>query len=554
MERFNNSFYKWEKELANQPFLRQPFGDKWEEYTWKEAGEMARRLATGLKSMGLPDGAHIGLVSKNCREWVIADLAIMMAGHVSVPFYATLTGNQIADVLKAGDVQALFVGKLECWDDMKTGVPEDMPVIAFPHYEGNSKIDRGHQWDDFINKFEPLTEVAEPNLDDTWTIIFTSGTTGTPKGVVLTYSILQAASIPTETGNPLELDLKNNNNRFFSYLPMNHIAERIVVEQTCLRYGGTISFSESLAKFPQNLQDTKPTVFFGVPRIYTKFQQGVLSKMPQKKLDRLLKIPIVSGIVKKKLRTALGLNEAKKYVSGAAALPDALKAWYQKIGIDITNGYAMTENCAICTFLDGKDKNIGSVGKAQPGVELKIDEDSGEILMKGAYVMKCYYNEPEKTAEVLSDGWLHTGDQGRIDSDGYLYITGRVKDTFKTAKGKYIIPGPLELGFSENTDIEQLCLVGLGCPQPMLLVNLSENGAAKTKEDIIESLETSRTKVNEDKPNYQKISKLIVVKESWGVENNLLTPTLKVKRNVVNKYYDTAIQKWMNEQDSILFE
>ncbi|MEM6766815.1 MAG: AMP-binding protein [Bacteroidota bacterium] len=554
MEVFDFDFYRWEKERANEPFLRQPFGDNWEVWTWGEVGHMARKLATGLKSLGLPPGSHIGLVSKNCREWFVADVAMMMAGYVSVPFFPTLTGKQIAEVLEIGDVKALFVGKLEVWDDMKTGVPEDMPVIRFPHYKGNSEVKRGLEWNEFIDKHEPLQEVAKPSLDDTWTIIFTSGTTGTPKGVMLSYRNLMGTKIPIESSNPLKFD-KGGNNRFFSYLPLNHIAERIVVEQASLMYGGTVSFSESLATFAKNLSETKPTFFLGVPRIYTKFQQGILAKMPQEKLNSMLKIPILNNIVKKKIRAGLGLNDARVWVSGAAPLPEALKVWFSKIGVYISNGYGMTENCAVCSLLDPHVSKPGAVGRPQPGVEVKIDPDSGEIMMRAPFVMEGYYKDPAKTAEVKDEeGWLRTGDQGRLDEDGDLHITGRVKDTFKTTKGEFIVPGPIEWEFGVNQDIEQICIVGLGCPQPMALVNLSEGASTKAKEEIVNSLESTRSTVNSSIPNYQRVSKIIVIDEAWSVENGMLTPTLKVKRNVMNDRFRDAMQDWQNASDSILFD
>ena len=253
MKNFNFEFYKWEKELADKPFLLQPFGDRWEAWTWAEVGKMARKLATGLRSLGLPPKSHIGLVSKNCREWIVADIAIIMAGHVSVPFFPTLTGKQIEELIQLGDIKALFVGKMEVWEDMKTGVPDGLPIIAFPHYAGNSKVTEGEQWNDFINRFDPLEDVAQNDLDDIWTIIFTSGTTGTPKGVVLPFHVFESAKIPTNTNNPLSIDRQNGNNRFFSFLPLNHIAERLVVESGVLGFGGTVSFAESLDTFAKNL-------------------------------------------------------------------------------------------------------------------------------------------------------------------------------------------------------------------------------------------------------------------------------------------------------------
>ncbi|MEM8886892.1 MAG: AMP-binding protein [Bacteroidota bacterium] len=553
MSTYEIRFYKWEEQLRDQVYLRQPFGDRWEEYTWGETCQMARKLATGLKSLGLPEKSHIGLVSKNCREWIIADMAIMMAGYVSVPFYPTLTSKQIHEVIRLGDVAALFIGKMEVWEEMKKGVPEGMPIIAFPHYEGNSKVDEGEQWHEFINRFEPMQGQHYPDTDDIWTIVFTSGTTGTPKGVVLPYSILDSTSAVAEKTNALKVSFEGDN-RFFSYLPLNHIAERVVVENTSFGYGGTISFVENLDTFAQNLRDARPTVFFAVPRIWTKFQMGVLAKMPQEKLDRLLKIPLLSSLVKRKIKASLGLDKARVTMSGAAPISQSLKAWYKKLGIFIAEGYGMTENCAICTNLDGKDSRPGSVGKAQALAEIKIDEDSGEILMKAPYVMKGYYKDPDKTAETLKDGWLHTGDQGHIDKDGYLFITGRVKDTFKTTKGKFIVPAPIEWKFEHNPDIEQICVMGLGCPQPIALAVASDIGKSKSPEAIRASLSDTLEEVNKELPNYQKVSSLVVVKDAWGVENGLLTPTLKVKRGAMNQKYQEHLLNWHENTDSIIFQ
>lgn len=548
------NFLDLEKKSPNAPFLRQPFGKKWEVYSYAEVGQMARKLAAALRDMNLKENAHVGLVSKNCREWIVADLAIMMAGYISVPFFATLTGEQIAQVLELGDVDALFVGKLEVWhNDMKTGVPADMPVIAFPHHPGNDKVERGQQWADILDKYEPLQDLATPKVDDLWTIIFTSGTTGTPKGVMLKYSAPSSLLEQTKDANPLLLDF-NGDNHFFSFLPMNHIAERAIVEGGCLAHGGQISFAENLQTFAQNLSQSQPTVFFAVPRIWTKFKLTILSKMPQNRLNLLLKIPIVSGILKNKFKTALGLTKARRCVSGAAAIPQSTKDWFKTIGIDISEGYGMTENCAACTFLTAEEDRKGSVGRPQAGTELRIDPDTSEILSRSDYTMVGYYNSPEKTAETLDGGWLHTGDQGRIDDDGYLFITGRVKDQFKTAKGEFIVPAPIEKEFSTNDDIEQLCILGLGLPQPVMVVVPSEIGMGKEKKDLRDSLNSDLIKVNAKIPSYTKISTIIVAKEPFSVENGMLTPTLKVKRNVLNQHYQDKLWAWHEEKEVIVFE
>ena len=553
--KFYFKFYDWEEKFKDKPFLRQPFGESWEEYTWGETGQLARRLATGLKSLGLKKGSHIGLISKNCREWIIADLAIIMAGYVSVPFFPNLKSTEIKSLIEFGEVSALFVGKLENWEEMKNGVDKDLPIIAFPHYENNSIVSEGFQWDEFISKFEPQRENYHPNLDDVWTIIFTSGTTGNPKGVVLSFKINQSTDVMyTKNYNPLCVDFDGNNS-FFSYLPLNHIAERIAIEFTAFKNGGIISFTESIETFVKNLSDVQPSVFFGVPRIYTKFQLGILSKFNQKKLDILLAIPLLSNIIKKKLKKALGLYNAKVVVSGAAAMQIAQRNWFRKIGVNITIGYGMTENCAITTQLPGSNfTKPGSVGKVQPQVEIKIDDSTEEVLMRGPYMMLGYFNDKIITNNTIKDGWLHTGDKGRIDSDGYLYITGRVKDTFKTSKGEFIDPGKIEAMFGEVDFFDQICVVGLGIPQPIMLVNISEVGKKLEKNDLENKLTEKLNSVNELSFNYKKVAKIIICKDLWTPENEILTPTMKIKRGNVDKLYQDNYLNWFNNSKKIVWE
>ena len=551
---FDFKFYKWEKEFKDKPFLRQPFGDKWEEYTWGEVGQMARKLASGLKSLGLRERAHIGLISKNCREWIIADLAIMIAGYVSVPFFPSLKGKELAYVMDFGDVDALFVGKIETWDEIKNDLPKDMPLISFPTYKGFSNITKGYQWFDFINKFEPLMEPNVPKLSDLWTIIFTSGTTGNPKGVMLSYLANDMTKVITEDSNPLKVNFSGDND-FISFLPLNHIAERVVVEHTCFRFGGTISFVESLETFSKNLQDVQPHVFFAAPRVWTKFQLGILSKFSQKKLDTFLKIPIISGIIKGKLKKALGLSRARATVSGAAPMQVTQIEWFRKIGVYITNGYGMTENCAICTQVDGRDfGKMDSVGKPQSRVEVKIDNSNGEILMRGPFLMDGYYKRKELTDETLRGGWLHTGDKGFIDEDNYLHITGRVVDSFKTSKGKYIEPLTLEYYFGDIKELEEVCVAGLGMSQPLCLAQLSDIGREMSKEDLTNMLTEKFNEINSGLENYKKMSTLIIVKDKWTEENNAIGPTLKIKRGTIDKMYSSNYESWEEDKRNVIWE
>ncbi|MFL2616942.1 MAG: AMP-binding protein [Flavobacteriaceae bacterium] len=545
-------FYKWEKEKANDPFLRQPFGDNWEEYTWGEVGVMARKMATAIISYNLPPKSNIGLISKNCSEWIIADLAVMMAGHISVPFFPTLQSFELEKLIDFGEVKLLFAGKLENWDEQSKGV-KNIPVISFPHYENHSVINNSDKWEDLLKNNEPQKEDYYPELDDIWTIVFTSGTTGDPKGVVLDYRTIFLTKIIVESEvNPLGMD-RNGNNSFFSYLPLNHIFERVVLEFQCMRYGGTMSFVESLESFPKNLADVQPTTFAGVPRIYNKFKDKILEKIPQKRLNFLLSVPIISSLIKKKVRKSLGWSNANAIVSGAAFLPQDLIEWYGRLGINILNGYGMTENCCVCSYLDTTTADgKGSVGKPWDQVEIKIGEN-GEILNKSPYLLKEYYKNPDYTNEVLVDGWFNTGDKGHLDDNGYLHITGRVKDIFKTSKGKYIEPHLIEEKFEKSNLFQQLCIVGLGLAQPILLAVPNEQ-ALNDKEKTKESLKKILLDFNSTADGYKKVKKIILLSQDWTPENGLTTPTLKIKRAKIDEAFSSKYQNWYNALEEVIWE
>ena len=554
-ELFELKFYKWEEEFKDKPYLRQPIGEKWEEYTWGEVGNMARRLASGLKSLNLRQGAHIGIYSKNCREWIISDLAIVMAGYVSVPFFPSLNGKELSYIMDYGDVDALFIGKIETWDEIKNDLPAEMPIIRFPKYDGCSNVTKGYEWHEFINSHDPIQNPNNPKLSDLWTIIFTSGTTGNPKGVMLTYQAIDGIKVVLDDpNNPLGIKHTGNND-FISYLPLNHIFERVVIEWCSFRYGGTISFVESIETFGQNLKDVQPHVFAAAPRVWTKLQMGILSKFPQKRLDTLLKIPVLSGVLKKLIRKGLGFSKVRVTVSGSAPMPVELIEWFRKVGVYITNGYGMTENCAICSSVDGRDfEKLNTVGKAQKGVELKIDGGTGEILMRGPFVMIGYYKNEELSNETLRGGWLHTGDKGFLDDDGYLHITGRVADSFKTSKGEYIEPLTLEQFFVNMNEIEEVCVVGLGIAQPLCLIQLSDIGKNTSKEKLSKMFTEILDSVNSDLVNYKKISTLIIVKDEWTQENGIIGPTQKLKRGAIDELYTPKYLEWHESDESLIFE
>jgi long-subunit acyl-CoA synthetase (AMP-forming) len=536
-------------------FLRQPEGEKWHETTWKQAYDEAARVAAYIRSLDFEPGSHIALLSKNCCHWIMADLAIMMAGHISTPFFPNLSAVELSELLKLSRAKLLFIGKLDIpvWDNLKNVIPNDLPTVAFPHYPGNAALQTKKEWKEILTEFNPIQKPHDPNLHDVWTILFTSGTTGTPKGVTLTYNS-PAALMEMERKQQVIGIFQNKEFVFFSYLPLNHIAERMIVEVACLLTGGTISFGESLDTFAKNLQAVQPTIFMSVPRIYTKFQMAVIDKLGEKKLAVLLHIPILSGILKKKIRAGFGLSRCPIILTGAAPTPQPLKNWYKRLGIDLREIYGMTENAGGCTLMPAGNTEPGTVGKPLPEVEIKIEAHSGEVLMKAPWIMQGYFNEPEKTAATLRDGWLHTGDQGEITADGFLKLTGRVSDTFKTSKGKFVAPGPLEWQLAENILIEQVCVTGLGIPQPIALVSLSEVGKHEEREEVIQRLTESIGSLNQSLPGYQQVSKIVVAKDEWTVDNGLLTPTLKIKRNKMNERYTDKLEAWSKRTDMVIWE
>ncbi|MBK6275347.1 MAG: AMP-binding protein [Saprospirales bacterium] len=536
-------FYQFELEKSNQTFLRQSQNSQWIHFSWKRVGDEARKMAAYIQSLKLPAHSKIAILSENCAHWIIADLAIMMSGHVSVPLYPTLQADVIKYCLEHSESKVLFVGKTSKWNEQKDVVSKEIKKIHFPFWEKATC----ENWNDIIETQKPITKNYIPKLEDLVTIIYTSGTTGMPKGVMHHYKAFAfaATALLEEINN---LGLLSDNERFLSFLPLSHIAERMLVEMGGLYAGAPISIAESIEKMPENLRDTQPTVFLAVPLIWTRMQAKILQRLPQKRLDTLLSIPFLSDLIKKKIKENAGLSAAKFIISGAAPIPVALINWYEKLGIEIYEAYGMSENCAYSHGNRPGMRKVGSVGITMPEVECKIS-DEGEILVKSDCTMLGYYKEPEKTKEAITkDKFLSTGDMGEIDEEGYLKITGRIKELFKTDKGKYVAPAPIELELSKNQHIAQICVVGSNLKQPMALVVLEENNELdKTilEQDLLQTL----AEVNASLDNHERIAKFVIMHESWTVENNLITPTMKVKRNILEKKYEDDFLKWQSKKD-----
>lgn len=544
--------YENEQKLADQVYLRQPFNHEWHEYTWKDTMAQVRRIVTFLHQQGLEKGDRVAIFSKNCAHWFIADFAIMMAGMISVPLYATQKHEDISYILKHSEAKLIFVGKLDQWELQEGAIPEGITRVSFPYM---NSMPADYQWNDIIESCEPLQGNPSVNLNDIMTIIYTSGTTGTPKGVVYSYKTISTVRpyIDSEMksfGLPVH-------NHFISYLPLAHVVERIAIELLSLGSPGytfDVSFVESLSTFPDDLREVSPTLFFAVPRIWAIFQKGILEKIPQKKLNILLKIPFVSALIKRKIKKALGFSRCVYFVSGAAPLSTTIIEFFAKLDIEICEGYGLTENNAYVSLCKPSEMKLGSVGKARPGVEIKLS-DNKELLVKSPGDMECYYKDGDLTGQSRdSDGFLKTGDLARIDEDGYVYIIGRNKDQFKTAKGEYIVPVPIEMSFAHNNLIEMACLVGTGLKQPVLLTMLSVNAKKLPNDQLKKSFKKLIDEENQHLVSHEKVSHMIVVKDDWTPENGLLTPTLKIKRNQVEQHYADVISKTQTSETSVLFE
>lgn len=522
----------WVEHCGDKTVMFQPVDGKFKTFTWKTIDQQARHVASALLAMGIVPGATIAILSKNCAEWFIADFALMLAGYVSVPIYPTANAKTIQYILDDADCKAIFVGKLDNYIEQEVGVGTDVIRIALPY----STMPSEHQWNELLT--QPITTLNfVPTPEAVMTILYTSGSTGRPKGAVHSYANYVNAG--KNTGSRMQASTKD---RCLSYLPLSHCTERAYVESSFLSYGFECYFVESLESFSRDLKAASPTIFGSVPRLWTLFQKGVLASLPQKKLDRLLNIPLVRGVIKRSIKKKLGFKDTRLFLSGSAPLSEKVLEWYRKIDITITEGWGMTETLAVgCVAIPGKPVKLGSICHPAENCDLKIAE-GGEILLRCDSMMLGYHNNEEKTQQAIRDGYLYTGDLGSIDEQGYVFITGRKKDIFKTEKGKYVAPIPIEKQFADNEHIELMCLMGAMLKQPVLVVCISEHAKELSREQVTASLQSTLLSVNQGLEKHEKVGRIIVANSTWATESNELTPTLKVKRHVIEKQYLTVAQ------------
>ena len=524
-------FLRHATERPEKPFLHQPVNGVHQTYTFADTEQQARKLAGFFQAQGYVAGDRVGILAKNSAHWFITDLAIMMAGLVSVPIYATAGKTTIEYVIEHSAMKAMVVGNLDSIDAAVNGIHADLPTIAMP----GSTYEAKFSWADAVDESTAIEDVHQADIDDCMSIVYTSGTTGAPKGVVISFLNLASAGAATSVAISAA-----PGDRVLSYLPLAHITERCVVEMVAYEKAVEVFFVESLDTFIDNLKYAAPTFFLSVPRLWVKFQQQILAKMPPKKLNFLLAIPFIGKMVAKKIRTKLGLHHARVFASGSAPISVEVLKWYQKIGVDIGEGWGMSETSGLsCGNFPFESKLLGTIGRPVECVKMKLS-DEGEILISGDGVFKEYYLSPKITAESFTDEWFHTGDKGEITEDGAFKIIGRIKEQFKTSKGKYVVPVPIERMLAINVQIEQACVIGYGRKQPLALVVLAE-GIDRNHETVQQSLQQTLDEVNSELESHQRLDYLFLCKDEWSIENELLTPTLKLKRAQIEEHYQALL-------------
>jgi long-chain acyl-CoA synthetase len=547
--------YACEQNSPSQPLFTQPLNGQLHNWTWASAMQEIRRMAAWIDAQGWPPGSNIVIVSKNCAWWIMADFAIWMSGHVSVPFFPSARDLSLAALFRHCQPVACFIGSLESPLPLNEDIFHNLPFVAFPNCAPAHIPTGSALWSDIITTQSPLAADPIRDATDVATIIYTSGTTGQPKGAVHNFralSLWAKSMLPAIGPNPTgELD------RILSYLPLAHIAERAIVEVNCLFMPIHIFFTEGQPTFLTDLIRSRCTLFFSIPRLYIRFQQGVFEKIPEKKLNTLLSIPILGNIVRKKILANLGLGEARLISSGGAAIPVDIIQWYRKMGLNFAEGYGMTEDGITHAPRPGQER-IGYVGNASPWALTRISPE-GEVQIKGPMNMLGYYRNPELTREAFTeDGFFRTGDRGEIDEFGRLRLVGRLKEEFKTSKGKYVAPAQIEKLLSCSYLFESVAVFGSGMTAPFAMSVLTpplrkDLPPSGRRADIEAKLAAELNSVNAQLEHHEQLRFIVISEQPWTIDNELLTPTLKVRRATLEQRYSPRFAAWENSQTKVIW-
>ncbi len=561
---------------------------RWLDISWSEYGTYAREVAMGLASLGIAPGDTVAIFSPNRPEWHIADMGSLAARAVTVPIYLNNAPPQVAYVLGHSGSKVVFVGgeeHLRKIEKVRDEAPDLRNAVVF---DGESSADgfviswtdlreRGREYD-VTHEGEFDSRWREVLPDDVATIVYTSGTTGMPKGVILTHH-----NVVWTADALFQVFTEDESGRRLSYLPLAHIAERVTGHFTQAFLGVQTWFASSVDSVAQDLRDCRPTVFFGVPRVWEKFHAGIMAKVAEREEDERMMfdglMTLATAAVELRqageeiteenvqalqmadqmafapIRAALGLDQARFLVSGAAPINPGLLTFFHAIGLPIAEVYGQTEDSGPATLNPPERIRIGTVGPALPGVDVRLAED-GEILVRGGNVFAGYFRNPDGTAEALRDGWLHTGDVGVMDQDGYLTITDRKKDLIITAQGKNVAPQELENRLKYHPLISQAVVIGDRRPYLVALVTLDADALARFAAErepaadggvpvedpsLREAVQSAVDAVNGEFSSAEQIKRFALLPRDFLVEEEEITPTLKVRRRTIIDRYEAVI-------------
>ena len=566
----------------------------WRDVTHREAAARVQALSLGLRELGLAAGEKVAILAETRLEWALTDYACLCARTTDVPIYPTLPANQVEYILHDAGAAAVVcstAAQVEKIRAVKSGLPSLRHVIVFDAGAGGDGVltlaeleARGRAAAAQYPRFKEEALAVRP--DDLATLIYTSGTTGQPKGVMLTHD-----NICSNVRGSVETLRVSEDDSCLALLPLSHILERMV-DYYFVHVGVTINYAESVDAFAQNLQEVRPTVVAAVPRVYEKVYARVLENAmtggaAKRRIfqwakrvgerwaaHRLAGVAVPLGLrlthaiadrlVFSKLRARTG-GRIKLFVSGGAPLSAEIGRFFYSAGLPVIEGYGLTETSPVLTLNPLQRPKFGTVGKAIPGVQIKIADD-GEILAKGANIMQGYYNKPAETREAVdADGWFHTGDIGEVDADGYLKITDRKKDLLKTAGGKYVAPQPIENTVRLNKFVASAVVLGDQRKFPIILIvpnfdqlerwakerNLTYASPAELIRlaDVQAKMEREVMGGLRDLAKFEMPKKVVLIERDFTIESGELTPSLKVKRRQVEKNYKDLIDRVYAQAD-----
>jgi long-chain acyl-CoA synthetase len=605
VERFTEQVHGQPNNIA----FRYKADGRWQDITWADYGRAVRRAAKGLMSLGFDRSHKMALLSRNRAEWHIADVACLSMGGTTAPVYVTNSPDQIRHVVSDSESTIAIVENLDQLEKIlkvRSELPRLERVVVIEGYEGDVNGDLVIAWEELLASGDDTDDaryeaaVAAVTPEDLATLVYTSGTTGSPKGVMLTHANVWWTATRSEQRIRIA---EGDKARAISYLPLSHIAERMISHFLHIYYGSQTWFAESIDTLLDDLKECKPTYFFGVPRVWEKFYAGVQSRMasadPKDRKTRLahraieigravaeaeqdavrsggkmtdakvglgtkIQHAVLDRLVLHKIRAAFGLEQCTLALSAAAPLSPELVWFFHSVGIKVTEGYGQSEDCGPTTWNPPDSVKIGTVGTPFPDLEVRIADD-GEILVRGGNVSPGYYKDQKASDETIDDGgWLHSGDVGELDEFDYLTITDRKKDLIITAGGKNIAPQEIENRLKAHPLISQVVVIGDRRPFLTALITLDEDKAPEwarergTDPDIAAianeeacqtEIETAIAKANEGVTKVEGVKKFRILQRDFLQAENEVTPTLKVKRKDINEIYRDVIEG-MYEKDS----